>query len=106
MSNWKTFRWTKGRREAWNQWTDMLETNRIYYSKFTGDNGGVYELYAFCADDMNPDEVRELVDRSRPVFAPPCAFIGYEELLRQELTAFIDTTTYIGNCPNKKMIFY
>lgn len=106
MSNWKTFRWTKGRREAWNHWTDMLETNRIYYSKFTGDNGGVYELYAFCSDDLHPDEVHELVGHSRPDFAPCSEFVGCEELLRQELSAFIDTSTYVGNCPDKKMIFY
>lgn len=105
MSDWTKFRWNKGRVAAWNEWSDLLETKRIYYSRFTSENG-VYELYAFSSDHITPEDVCNLIIESRPTFAPQGKFVGCEILLPHELSAFIDADNYVGNPPDRKAIYY
>lgn len=105
MSDWTNFRWTKYRRDSWNKWTDMLESKRVHCSKFVGEHGA-YELYVFCSDNITAGDVQQLIDQSRPDFAPNTQFVGCEELMVHELSAFIDAAAYVGNPPDKKIIYY
>lgn len=104
MSNWTKFRWTKQRVVTWSNWIDMLEDKRIQYARYTG-NGGTYEHFAFCPDHITPEEVSELVENTRPTFCPEAKYTGCIDVFPHEVNVFVGDA-YVGNPPNKQILYY